>query len=152
MRVLSILRDVTQKYLDKENGSILRKVTAIIDNIIHQLPLVVLRLLLHTSTIKETAQLSLYIQICEGGTNRKDCSLVVGGGGRGTHSLGECGQLLRVDPAKDVETIGEGEDEQDVRDDENGQDVVFARYLVIGHILRPVLQGVQSHLMGWTGG
>jgi len=49
----------------------------------------------------------------------------------GTYSFRECGQLLCVDPAEDIEAIGEREDEQDVRDDENSQDVILARHLVI---------------------
>lgn len=54
------------------------------------------------------------------------------------YSFSESGQLLRLNPAEDVESIGKGGDEEDVRDDEGGHDVLVTFYLVAGLVVGDV--------------
>lgn len=62
-----------------------------------------------------------------------------------TYGFGERSQLLRVDPAKYVEAVGEGGDKKDVRDDKGCEDVLITADIVKGGI-RVIVCGSKS----WT--
>lgn len=46
----------------------------------------------------------------------------------GSYSFSESSQLLRVDPAENIEAVGKWENKENIWDDEDREDVVFAAH------------------------